>query len=85
MKENSTNKKIEKHDIAAEYDFSGGTRGVYVVKHAHGSNIVALEPDAFEVFHGSRAVNEALRSLMKSTRQSVDKENSAYLVRENQD
>lgn len=47
-----------------EYDFSGGIRGKYAARYAEGTNVVVLEPDVLEHFPDSRAVNDALRSLV---------------------
>jgi len=49
-----------------EYDFSQGVRGKYARRFAEGSNVVVLEPDVAARFPGSKAVNEALRELVKS-------------------
>ena len=53
-----------------EYDFSKGVRGKYVERFKAGSNIVVLSPDVAEVFSDSESVNEALRTLIKVTRQT---------------
>ena len=53
-----------------EYDFSKGVRGKYVERFKAGSNIVVLSPDIAEVFSDSESVNEALRTLIKVTRQT---------------
>ena len=54
-----------------EYDFSGGVRGTYARRYAEGSNVVVLSPDVAEAFPDSRAVNEALRSLLDLAQRSV--------------
>jgi len=46
-----------------EYDFSKGIVGRYANRFAAGSNLVALDPDVFEVFPDSASVNRALRAL----------------------
>ncbi len=51
--------------MRAEYDFSGGVRGKYAKRYAQGSNIVVLEPDVAEAFPTARAVNAALRKLLR--------------------
>ncbi|MBX9928456.1 MAG: hypothetical protein K2X99_06030 [Gemmatimonadaceae bacterium] len=57
-----------------EYDFSGGVRGKYAKLYSRGSNIVVLEPDVADAFPTARAVNAALRKLLRqadvSTRRS---------------
>lgn len=63
--------KNQKHEpeMLPEYDFTAGTRGKYVDRFEKGSNIVVLSPDVAEVFNDSESVNEALRTLIKITRQ----------------
>ena len=53
--------------MRAEYDFSGGVRGKYAKRYAQGSNIVVLEPDVAEAFPTARAVNTALRKLLRES------------------
>jgi len=57
-------------EMLDEYDFSKGVRGKYVERFKSGSNIVILSPDVAEVFSDSDSVNEALRTLIKITRNS---------------
>jgi hypothetical protein len=45
------------------YDFRGGVRGKYAARYAAGTNVVLLDPDVAEVFHGTESVNCALRAL----------------------
>jgi hypothetical protein len=56
----------EPDDMREEYDFSQGVRGKYAHRFAEGSNVVVLEPDVAARFPDSKAVNEALRELVKS-------------------
>lgn len=58
------NRKINDVDMLEEYDFSHGVRGKYAKECAKGTNIAILEPEVAKVFHNSRSVNEALRSLL---------------------
>ena len=51
--------------MRAEYDFSDGVRGKYAKRYSQGSNIVVLEPDVAEAFPNARAVNTALRKLLR--------------------
>jgi len=51
-------------DMQEEYDFSQGVRGKYAKEYAKGTNIAILDPEVAKVFHNSRSVNEALRSLL---------------------
>ncbi len=57
-------KKTNNPDMLAEYDFSDGVRGKYAKEYAKGTNIAILDPEVAKVFHDSRSVNEALKSLL---------------------
>ena len=57
-------------EMRDEYDFSHGARGKYAARFAEGSNVVVLAPDVAEVFGNAQAVNEALRLLANSARDS---------------
>jgi hypothetical protein len=65
-----TQKSEPNSDMLEEYDFSKGVRGKYVERFKEGSNIVVLSPDVAQVFSDSESVNEALRTLIKITRQN---------------
>ena len=52
--------------MRAEYDFSGGIRGKYAKRYALGTNVVVLEPDVAEAFPTARAVNAALRKMLRA-------------------
>lgn len=55
-------------ELRPEYDFSqlkGRARGKYVERYRAGTNLVLLEPDVAAAFPDARAVNEALRLLIK--------------------
>lgn len=52
-------------EMKAEYDFSKGIRGKYAKAFASGTNIVVLDPDVAAVFPDSKAVNEALRVIVR--------------------
>ena len=58
-------------DMLAEYDFSKGTCGKYVQRYAEGTNLVLLSPDVAEVFPDTEAVNEALRTMIRITRERM--------------
>ena len=58
-------------EMLAEYDFRGGRRGVYAARYAEGTNLVALAPDVAAVFPDSESVNEALRTLVRAARRSI--------------
>ena len=62
--------ELENDEMLEEYDFSKGIRGKYASRFREGSNIVVLSPDVAEVFTDSESVNEALRTLIKITRES---------------
>jgi hypothetical protein len=57
--------------MRSHYDFSGGVRGKYAARYAEGPNVVVLAPDVAEVFPDSIAVNEALRTLVRISSQTV--------------
>lgn len=53
-----------------EYDFTGGVRGKYLSRFTDGANVVILAPDVAHSFPNSKAVNHALRLLIKLARVS---------------
>jgi hypothetical protein len=66
----STNDPDTSPEMRDEYDFSEGVRAKYADRFAQGSNVIVLAPDVAEVFGDAEAVNEALRLLAKSARES---------------
>lgn len=53
------------------FDYSKAVRGKYYKRIMEdGANVVMLEPDVAKVFPDSAAVNDALRSLLASSRRS---------------
>jgi hypothetical protein len=55
-------------ELRSEYersDFGTLVRGKYASRIAEATNIVVLEPDVASVFPNDKAVNEALRGLIK--------------------
>jgi hypothetical protein len=69
-KENFMKKIISDMDdeLRPEYDLSqlkGRVRGKYVERYREGTNLVLLEPDVAAAFPDAKAVNEALRLLIK--------------------
>lgn len=52
--------------MRAEYDFTGGIRGKYAKRYALGTNVVVLAPDVAEAFPTARAVNAALRRVLRT-------------------
>lgn len=60
--------ETEADDLRAEYGFStlsGGVRGKYFERAQAGTNLVLLDPDVARAFPTQKAVNEALRMLIK--------------------
>jgi hypothetical protein len=58
-------------DMRAEYDFAAmkeGVRGKYVRRVREGTNIVLIEPEMAAAFPSERAVNEALKGVLNTTR-----------------
>lgn len=56
------------NELRPEYDetsLKNGIRGKYAERYAAGTNIIKLDPDIASAFPNERAVNEALRSLLK--------------------
>ena len=62
--------RVREPEMREEYDFSTGVRGKYASRFAEGSNVIVLDPDVAEVFGDAKAVNEALRLLARSARES---------------
>jgi hypothetical protein len=60
--------ETEEDELRPEYDLSqlkGRVRGKYVERYREGTNLVLLEPDVAAAFPDAKAVNEALRRLIK--------------------
>ena len=58
-------------DMRPEYDFAsmkGGVRGKYVRRARQATNIVLIEPEVADAFPTERAVNEALKGVLNTTR-----------------
>ncbi len=66
MKKKTTELNDELHP---EYDLKsllkGGVRGKYAKKFREGTNLVLLEPDVAKAFPNEKAVNDALRLVIK--------------------
>ena len=62
-------KRTELNDeLRPEYDktlLKNSIRGKYAERYAAGTNIIRLDPDVVAAFPNDKAVNEALRSLLK--------------------
>lgn len=66
--EDSMKKDSEIDQLEPEYDFSrmpGGSRGKYAAAYRRGTNLARLDPDVAEAFSTDRAVNEALRAIIR--------------------
>jgi hypothetical protein len=66
-------KRNDKPDnLRPEYDLGEllkrGVRGRYVERYRAGTNLVLLEPDVAKAFPDQRAVNEALRLVIRLTK-----------------
>lgn len=61
------NRVLEVDTMRAKYDFTGGIRGKYAKRYASGTNVVVLEPDVAEAFPTARAVNAALRKVLRAS------------------
>ncbi len=68
---------VDEDTMRPEYDFSRGVRGVTAQRYAQGVNVVLLDPDVAEVFPTARAVNEALRTLVRLQRRRPKGQRSA--------
>ncbi len=58
-------------DMRPEYDFAsmkGGVRGKYARRARAGTNIVLIEPEVADAFPTEKAVNEALKGVLSTTR-----------------
>jgi len=65
------NAKSSKDELRTEYDLKklkGGVRGKYFKSYQAGTNLALLAPDVRAAFPTDKAVNQALRSLMKPQR-----------------
>ena len=78
-------KKTEKKDeLRPEYDMKsllkGGSRGKYADRYRAGTNLVLLEPEIAKAFPNDKAVNDALRLVMKL--KQVQEEASRYSTKQ---
>jgi hypothetical protein len=59
----------KKDELRPEYDMKsllkGGVRGKYAARYRAGTNLVLLEPEVAKAFPNDKAVNEALKLVMK--------------------
>ncbi len=65
------NKSRVEDELRPEYNLrellKGGVRGKYAKRYRSGTNLVLLEPDVARAFTSERAVNEALRLVIRLT------------------
>ncbi len=65
------NKSKVEDELRPEYNLrellKGGVRGKYAKRYRAGTNLVLLEPDVARAFRNARAVNEALRLVIRLT------------------
>lgn len=69
-------KKTSHDELRPEYDLStlkGGVKGKYAKEYAKGTNLVLLEKDVAEFFPDAKAVNDALRSLVRIAKTKAKK------------
>jgi hypothetical protein len=68
------NGRKESDELRDEYDLSKLKRvgqGVYYDRYKKGTNVVLLESDVYKKFPTSKAVNDALRLLMKNQKARI--------------
>ena len=64
---------VEEDDLRPEYPaelIRSGVRGKYAKQYRERTNVVVIEPDLSEAFPNAKAVNDALREVLASRRQS---------------
>jgi hypothetical protein len=69
-----------KDELRPEYDMKpllkGAVRGQYIARYRAGTNLVLLEPEVAKAFPNDKAVNDALKLVMKL--KQVQKNASQY-------
>jgi hypothetical protein len=65
--------KNDDQDMLDEYDFSKGIRGKYAERYNKGTNVIVIDPDVAEYFSDSKAINDALRSIIPIIKQNIKK------------
>lgn len=69
-----TEKRRRSNGLRPEYDLSkleGGVRGKYLSRYRTGTNLVLLSPDVAAYFPDEKAVNAALRTLIRQEKTSL--------------
>ena len=78
---NKKSKDDKSDDLRSEYDLSellkDGVQGKYVDRFQEGTNLVLLDSDVMETFPNDKAVNEALRLVIKLTKLTKSEKKSA--------
>ena len=78
---NKKSKDDKSDDLRSEYDLSellkDGVQGKYIDRFQEGTNLVLLDSDVMETFPNDKAVNEALRLVIKLTKLTKSKKKSA--------
>jgi hypothetical protein len=68
-------------ELRPEYDLKsllkGGVRGKYAMKYREGTNLVLLEPEIAKAFPNEKAVNDALRLVIKLNKVQTQARQSA--------
>ena len=72
-----------KDELRPDYNMKsllkGGVRGKYAARYRAGTNLVLLEPEVAKAFPNEKAVNEALKLVMKL--KQVQEEAGQYTVK----
>ncbi|MBI4460551.1 MAG: hypothetical protein HY648_10905 [Acidobacteria bacterium] len=61
--------KRKRDELLPEYDFArmpGGVKGKYIQRYRQGANLALLDRDVAEAFPDDKAVNDALRAVLKA-------------------
>ena len=70
-------------ELRLEYDMKsllkGGVRGKYATRYRTGTNLVLLEPEVAKAFPNEKAVNEALKLVMRLKK--VQEEAGQYKIK----
>ncbi|MFO1430882.1 MAG: hypothetical protein U1F76_12185 [Candidatus Competibacteraceae bacterium] len=64
---------VEEDDLRPEYPaelIRSGVRGKYAKQYRESTNVVVIDPDLSKAFPNAKAVNDALREVLASRRQS---------------
>jgi hypothetical protein len=79
MKKKSKDDKSD--DLRPEYDLrellKNGVQGKYADRFQEGTNLVLLDSDVMDTFPNDKAVNEALRLVIKLTKLTMSEKKSA--------